>query len=196
MYDIRNALTEKSFPLSDNIHGLYKIMPPELLHTSGSGLIMYMFESLSDQMEDGKDRDLIDRQHILISNLTKRQSEHDFPQGSMRNGLTDGTKCQSSERKENLFRLLCIAHTTNGSSVMKRSLKYSDAKWKQYIKFLKLYLSMEEWSLDSNNKLEVINARPQIAKVLQSFQQFSQEIQTPMDTFFQRCIELRKCRSI
>jgi hypothetical protein len=32
MYDIRNALTEKSLPLSDNIHGLYKMMPPELLH--------------------------------------------------------------------------------------------------------------------------------------------------------------------
>ncbi len=65
MYDIRNALTEKSLPLSDNIHGPYKMMPPELLHTSGSGLIMYMFKSLRDQMGGGKDRDLIDRQHIL-----------------------------------------------------------------------------------------------------------------------------------
>jgi hypothetical protein len=83
----------------------------------------------------------------------------------MRNGLIDGTKCQSSERKGNLFRLLCIAHTTNGSPVMKRSLKYSDAKWKQYIKFLKQYLCMEEWFHDSNNKVEVINAQSQIAKV-------------------------------
>jgi hypothetical protein len=88
------------------------------------------------------------------------------------NGLIDGTKCQSSERKGNLFRLLCIAHTTNGSCVMKRSLKYSDAKWKQYIEILKLYLCMEEWFQDSNNKVEVINARPQIAKVLRSLQQF------------------------
>jgi hypothetical protein len=40
MYDIRNALAEKILPLSDNIHGPYKMMPPELLHTSGSGLIM------------------------------------------------------------------------------------------------------------------------------------------------------------
>ncbi len=30
MYDIRNALSEKSLPLSDNIHGLYKMMPPQL----------------------------------------------------------------------------------------------------------------------------------------------------------------------
>ena len=31
---------------------------------------------------------------------------------------------------------------------------------------------MEEWFQDSNNKVEVINAQPQIAKVLQSLQQF------------------------
>ena len=73
--------------------------------------------------------------------------------------------------KGKLFWLLCIAHTTNGSCVMKRSLKYSDAKWKQYIEFLKQHLCMEEWFHDSNNKLEVINARPQIAKVLWSLQQ-------------------------
>jgi hypothetical protein len=107
------------------------MMPPELLHISGSGLIMYMFESLRDQMGGGKDRDLIDKQHVLISNLIKRQSERDFLRGSMRNGLFDGTKCQSSERKGFFFQLLCIAHTTNGSRVMKRSLKYSDTKWKQ-----------------------------------------------------------------
>ncbi len=55
---------------------------------------------------------------------------------------------------------------------MKRSLKYSNAKGKQYIKFLKQYLCMEEWYHDSNNKVEVINAQLLIAKVLQSLQQF------------------------
>ena len=84
----------------------------------------------------------------------------------MRNGLIDGTKCQSSKRKGNLFQLLYIAHTSNGSHVMKRSLSFSDTKWKQYIEFLKLYLCMEEWFHDSNNKVEVINARPQIANIL------------------------------
>jgi hypothetical protein len=137
MYDIKNALTEKSLSLSDSIHGPYKMIPPELLHTSGSGLIIYMFESLRDQMGGGKDRDLIDWHHIQISNLIKRQNECNFQRGSMRNGLLDGRKCQSSEQKGNLFQLLCIAHC------------------------------MEEWFHDSNNKLEVLNARPQIAKVLQ-----------------------------
>lgn len=59
-YDINNAFTEKHMPLSDHIHGPYKMMPPELLHTSGSGLIMYMFESLRMQIGGGKDRDFLD----------------------------------------------------------------------------------------------------------------------------------------
>jgi hypothetical protein len=61
MNDIRDAFTEKSLPLSDNIHGPYKMMPPELFNTSDSGFIMYMFESLRDQMGGGKDRDFIDK---------------------------------------------------------------------------------------------------------------------------------------
>jgi hypothetical protein len=85
---------------------------------------MYMFESLRYSMGGGRDRDLIDQQHIEISQLLKRQSDRDFPRGSMRNGLIDGTKCQSSERKGNLFRLLCIAHTTVGLSTLKRSLSF------------------------------------------------------------------------
>jgi hypothetical protein len=73
------------------------MMPPKLLHTSGSGLIMYMFESLCRQLGAGKNHDNIDQEHIVVSNMVKGQSEHDFPRGSMRNGLIDGTKCQSSE---------------------------------------------------------------------------------------------------
>jgi hypothetical protein len=60
-YDIKNALLEKDLPLSDNTHGPFGMIPTELLHTSGSGLIMYMFESLSTQLGGRKDRDYIDQ---------------------------------------------------------------------------------------------------------------------------------------
>ena len=33
-YDIDNALHDDLLPLSDNTHGPYKMMPPELLHNS------------------------------------------------------------------------------------------------------------------------------------------------------------------
>ncbi len=78
------------------------MMLPELLHTSGSGLIMYMFESLRFHLGGGIDHDYIDQEHTVVNNMVKRQ-KHDFPLGSMRNGLIDGTTCQSSERKGNLF---------------------------------------------------------------------------------------------
>ena len=80
-------------------------MPPELLHTSGSGLIMYMFASLRDQLGAGKGRDITDQQHLLVSKLIQHQSKRDYPRGSTRNELIDGTKCQLSECKGNLFQL-------------------------------------------------------------------------------------------
>jgi hypothetical protein len=63
-YDIVNALTDKYMPLSDDCHGPYRMMPPELLHTSSSDLISYMFESLHVQLGCGKDWDEIDKYHI------------------------------------------------------------------------------------------------------------------------------------
>ncbi len=49
-FDINNAFLEKHLLLSNHIHGPFKMMPPELLHTSGSGLIMYLLESLCHQL--------------------------------------------------------------------------------------------------------------------------------------------------
>jgi hypothetical protein len=45
-YNIKNAFLQQFMSLSNNVHGPFRMMPPELLHTSGSGLIMYVFESL------------------------------------------------------------------------------------------------------------------------------------------------------
>ena len=170
-YDVENALLHADLPLSDQIHGPYQIMPPELLHTSGSGLIQYMFGSLRTQIGGGENRDIIDQQHVRMSMYIHRQSDRDFPRGSMRNGLIDGTKCQASERRGNLFRLLCVARTTDGRRVFMQSLGIYNAKeWDKFVKFLQDYLGMEEWMHDSNPKGEVKSARGAIAKVLSELQ--------------------------
>ncbi len=103
MYNIKNAFLEQLIPLSNNLHGPFRMIPPELLHTSSSGLIMYIFESLCFHLGGGIDRDYIDQEHIVANNMIKRQSKRDFPHGSIWNGLINGTKYQSSERKGNLF---------------------------------------------------------------------------------------------
>ncbi len=137
-------------PLSDNVHGPYFMMPPKTLHTSGSGIIKNIFELLQLQIGDGRVRDDIDKLHVRVYTCIKRQSEHDFPQGSLRNGIIDSTKCQSKERKGNLFLLLCIANTNEGSRKLQDVLAHRQSKWKKWIEFIKLYLSMEEWFNDCN----------------------------------------------
>ncbi len=69
-YDIKNAFLQWFMPLSDNVHGSFRMMPPELLHMSGSGLIMYMFESLSQHLGGGFDRDEI--RNTLLSPILFR----------------------------------------------------------------------------------------------------------------------------
>ena len=117
-HDIRNALTELNLPLSDLVHGPYRMMPPELLHVSGSGLIKYMFGSLKVSIgtdKAGNDKiNKLDSLHQQISTDILHQSDKDIPRGSVRNGILDGTKCQSSERRGNLFRLLCLSYTNAG----------------------------------------------------------------------------------
>jgi hypothetical protein len=46
--------------------------------------------------------------------MIKRQTERDFPHGLMWNGLIDGTKCQSSEKKREL--ILIIVHSAPNKS--------------------------------------------------------------------------------
>ena len=116
-HPIDNAITEMDLPLSDQEFGPFKMTPPELLHVSGSGLISYMFSTLKDAMTD-KDRSVIDDLHQEMHRDSQWQSKKDFPVGSTRNGIVDGTKCMSTERRGNLFRLACIAMTTAGAAAL------------------------------------------------------------------------------
>ena len=131
-----------------------------------------MFESLRHQLGAGINRDMIDQQHILVSNLLKHQSKRDFPCESMRNGFIDGTKCQSSERKGNLFRLPVIAHRTKAKYILQQALVLENRQWENFLHFIKMYLGMEEWFHHSNYKQEVRIARDSIGRVLQSLQRF------------------------
>ena len=121
-HDIPNALTHKHLPLPADIHGVYEMTPPELLHTSGSGLIMYMFKSLKSIFGSGKSgmdhRHVLNKLHQQILVEIQRQSERDFLRGSVKNGIIDETKCQSDERRGNLFLLLCLAYTSAGRKAL------------------------------------------------------------------------------
>ena len=170
-HDVRSILNDPGLPLSDDVHGAYRMMPPELLHTSGSGLIVYMFKALRALFGDTTIGlcaiILLDVLHKRISYELSRQSEHDIPRGSIKNGILDCTKCQSHERTGNLFRLLLLAHTTSGKKALNVHAWGSSKKnRKKFIRFIKLYLAMEQWFHDFNPKEEVERARRKIAEVL------------------------------
>ena len=83
------------------------MMPPELLHTSRSGLIMYMFPSLRSVLGTGKDdmdrREFLDKLHQHLSGEIQRQSERDFPRGSVRNGIINDLNVNQMSVEEICF---------------------------------------------------------------------------------------------
>ena len=151
------------------------MMPPELLHTSGSGLIMYMFKALALIVSDACSN-ILDTLHQRISVDAQRQSETDFPRGSVCNGIIDGIKCQSTERRGNLFRLLYTSCTTGGKAALTavwQTLGITDARFRS---FIMLYRSMEEWMHGANTKVKVRSSRPLIARVLRLLEQYFPQV--------------------
>lgn len=168
-YPIVNAFLQRGIPLSDQVYGVFRMTPPELLHTSGAGLILYMFRVMAEKIGAGLLRNDIDMQHGRMMGVLSRQSERDTPRGATRNCIIDGTKCQASERRGNLFLLACISYTTDGLA-LKQGMDMSDEQWRSFQLFIRQYLAMEEWFHSHNDKEEVRNARRKIARVLRLLQ--------------------------
>ena len=168
-YPIKNAFLQPGLPLSDPIYGVFRMTPPELLHTSGAGLILYIFRVMAETVGAGLLRHDIDMQHGRMMGALSRQSERDIPRGATRNGVIDGTKCEASERRGNLFSLACISFTTEGLA-LKEGLQMSNEKWRSFRFFIRQYLAMEEWFHSINDKDEVRHARSKIASVLKLLQ--------------------------
>ena len=122
---IANALYQSKLPLSNNVHGANKMCPPETLHVLDAGITIYMMEALRLLLPGGRVREELNELHVMMAYNIKRQSERDLPWGLIRNGIIETTCCQSSERRGNLFLLLYIAHTVDGSELLKCGLGYT-----------------------------------------------------------------------
>ena len=169
---IRNAFMNENVPLSDLTCGIYRMTPPERLHTTCEGCTKYMFESLLKTILNCTDgcnliRE-IENEHFTIHFEWSRNSERDYPRSAGRNGLMNQSKVNGSERRGNLLRLLCLSHTDAIKDSLSTNLR-SQSRPISFLKFqkcLKLYLSMEEWFHDSNLKEEVAASRPLVAETI------------------------------
>jgi hypothetical protein len=63
-------------------------------------------------------------------------------------------------------------HKTKARNVLQTALQLSDQRWLKFLHFIKIYLAMEEWFHDCNDKDEVNVSRGEISKALSALQKF------------------------
>jgi hypothetical protein len=111
-HDIENAFMAAGVPLSDQVHGVYRMFPPELLHTTTEGTSVYMCQVFNNMLGLSEDpescRHVLDMIHSKFHASLSRNSERDFPRSSNRTGFLKGTQINATERQGNMFILLCI----------------------------------------------------------------------------------------
>jgi hypothetical protein len=161
----------EDLPLSDQLHDIYCMTPPERLHTTSEGLTKYMIDSLRNTIADvGHGKKLltkIENHHHTLHFHLKRNSEHDFPRGSARNGALKNTLVSATECCGNMFLLLCLCHTDAVHKDFKTILCHIGINSANFFKCLKLYISMEEWFHENNLKDEVNLANSHVAETLE-----------------------------
>jgi len=150
------------------------MLPPERLHVTCEGITVYIFDFLMNIIGDkGIGKFLmhdIETVHHNLNHRLRRNSERDFPIGLDRNGCMNNTLVNASERRGNLFRLLCICHTDQISVRMKDILLQKNVQIKDFIRCIKLYLSFEEWRHSTNLKAEVESSRTVISVMVKLIQ--------------------------
>ncbi len=106
-HNIVNAFMHKDVPLSDQEHGIYRMTPPERLHTTSERLTKYMIDSLCNTIGDFGDRkkllNKIENLHHTLHFDLKRNSECDFLRGSARNGALKNILVSATKRRGNMF---------------------------------------------------------------------------------------------
>lgn len=176
-HHINNAFLDEDVPLSDLVHGIFRMLPPELLHTTSEGITEYMIASLTtilknaDRQGSQDPREVLDSIHQTLHNARNRNSERDFPRSASRTAFTKNTLVNATERRGNLFLLLCICHTDGVQNHLFYYLKQEGIDPNQFLECIKMYLAMEEWFHETNEKQKVRKARTLIGRVISNVQE-------------------------
>ena len=169
-HDITNAFMRDGIALSDPEYGIYRMLPPELLHTTQEGVTKYMLSTFSSIIGKKSIKKIFENVHRKFHQLSRRNSERDLPHSAARTGFLKCTLVCAYERRGNLFVLLCISYTATVRAVLKPITEDMGCSIADFQDCLKLYLSMESWFHDSNPMEEVKHARPLIATTIAKVQ--------------------------
>ena len=166
-YKINNAFDD--LPLADKDAGIYRHVPPEVLHEFGNGIYGYFFQIFHDifgiKTSKKRPKEEIEVLHNQIVADFARQSDRRFPRRSSRNGPLDGTKMGATERRGNLFAFVIAITTKQGATLMKKNLEKHKIPYGPFLKTLKLCLAYEKWIHDVNPKQDVAKASKWVSKL-------------------------------
>lgn len=88
-------------PLADIIHGVFKMTPPELLHTTQEGLTKYMLGALAKIIKQSSRSDDIKHTIELLFKQIHRDldknSDKNYPRGSDRSGVFNDASVNATE---------------------------------------------------------------------------------------------------
>lgn len=169
---IDNALLDPDLPLSYQEEGPYRMMPPEVLHICQEGISKYMIQSIKnalDSLPSGKKEVIcsVEQLHQDIHTALTRNSDRDVPRGTDRSPLLGAVNLTATEVTGNLFRILCMTHTTFASDHFYPALSQVGIDVCNFRTCLTVYLAMEVWFHDTNSKEEVANANGVVGEVIE-----------------------------
>jgi hypothetical protein len=95
------------------IHGINMITPPELLHTVGAGLAVYIITIIKDSLNDVT-RSELDTLYIQVYHDLKINCDHDYYECSLHKGATETVKQSASENIGHLLALAALCMTDAG----------------------------------------------------------------------------------
>jgi hypothetical protein len=169
-HNIVNVCMHEDLSLFDQLHGIYHMTSPEQLHTTSEDLTKYTIDSLCNTISNvGDGKKLLTKTENLHHTLhfdLKKNSEHDFPRRSARNGALNDTLVSTTEHHGNMFLLLCLCHTNAVCKDFEKILCQSRINSANFFKCLELYISMEEWFQENNLNKEVNLANSLVAEIL------------------------------
>jgi len=88
-------------PLSDKIHGINMIMSPELLHTIGAGIVVYIIAIIKDSLIDAS-RTEVDILFNQVCHDLKKNCNNDYYECSLHKGAKETVKQSTSENIDHL----------------------------------------------------------------------------------------------
>ena len=98
------------------IHGINMITPPELLHTVGAGLAVYII-IIKDSLNDVT-RSELGTLYVQVYHVLKRNCYHDYYECSLHKGATETVKQSASENIGHLLALAALCKTDAGIALL------------------------------------------------------------------------------